>query len=74
MVGHRKRVERPYPREPVTQLRERRHVAGEADPDGADDPLFKMSQMCLALAILDWVVLMAVGLAPAVYRGSGGHR
>ena len=44
-------------------------LAGLSEPDGADDPVFKMSQTWLALALLDWVVLMAVGwflIRPAI--------
>jgi len=44
-------------------------LAGFSKPDGADDPTFKMSQTWLVLAILDWVVLMAVGwflIRPAI--------
>ena len=48
-------------------------LAGLSEPDGADDPVFKMSQTWLALALLDWVVLMAVGwflIRPAISDGS----
>jgi hypothetical protein len=36
-------------------------LAGLSKPDGADDPVFKVSETWLALAIIDWAILMAVG-------------
>jgi hypothetical protein len=48
-------------------------LAGLSEPEGASDPLFKMSQTWLVLAILDWVVLMAVGwflVRPAITDSS----
>ena len=35
-------------------------LAGVSKPDGADSPVFKVSQTWLTLAILDWVALMAI--------------
>jgi hypothetical protein len=36
-------------------------LAGLSKPDGADDPVFKVSETWLTLAIIDWAILMAVG-------------
>jgi hypothetical protein len=44
-------------------------LAGLSKPDGADELVFKMSQTWLVLAILDWVLLMAVAwfmIRPAI--------
>ena len=44
-------------------------LAGLSEPEGASDPVFEMSQTWLVLAILDWVLLMAVGwflIRPAI--------
>ncbi len=35
-------------------------LAGLSTPDGADDPLYSMSQTWLALSIVNWVILIAV--------------
>jgi hypothetical protein len=36
-------------------------LAGLSKPAGADDPVYKVSETWLALAVVDWLVLMAVG-------------
>jgi ABC-type branched-subunit amino acid transport system permease subunit len=36
-------------------------LAGLSKPDGADEPVYKVSETWLALAVVDWVILMAVG-------------
>lgn len=36
-------------------------LAGVSKPEGADDPVYHLSETWLALAVVDWVVLMAVG-------------
>ena len=44
-------------------------LAGLSKPDGADEPVFKVSETWLTLAVIDWVVLMAVGwflIRPAI--------
>ena len=44
-------------------------LAGLSKPDGADEPVFKVSETWLMLAVIDWVVLMAVGwflIRPAI--------
>jgi hypothetical protein len=49
-------------------------LAGLSKPDGADEPLYKVSETWLALAIVDWVVLMAVGwfmIRPAISDSNG---
>jgi ABC-type branched-subunit amino acid transport system permease subunit len=48
-------------------------LAGLSKPDGADEPVFKVSETWLALAVVDWVVLMAVGwflIRPAISDAS----
>jgi hypothetical protein len=44
-------------------------LAGLSKPDGADEPVYKVSETWLALAVVDWVILMAVGwflIRPAI--------
>ena len=36
-------------------------LAGLSKPDGADEPVYKVSEAWLTLAVIDWVVLMAIG-------------
>jgi len=48
-------------------------LAGLSKPDGADEPVLKVSETWLALAVIDWVVLMAVGwflIRPAISDSS----
>jgi hypothetical protein len=48
-------------------------LAGLSKPDGADEPVFKVSETWLTLAVIDWVVLMAVGwflIRPAISDSS----
>jgi ABC-type branched-subunit amino acid transport system permease subunit len=48
-------------------------LAGLSKPDGADEPVFKVSETWLTLALIDWAVLMAVGwflIRPAISDSS----
>lgn len=36
-------------------------LAGLSKPDGADEPVYKVSETWLTLAVIDWVILMAIG-------------
>src|SRR5262245_32610151 len=48
-------------------------LAGFSKPDGADDPVYKMSQTWLVVALLVWVALMAAGwflIRPAIKDSS----
>lgn len=36
-------------------------LAGVSKPDGADEPVYHLSEPWLALALVDWVIVMAVG-------------
>ena len=48
-------------------------LAGLSKPDGADEPVFKVSEAWLSLALIDWVVMMAVGwflIRPAISDSS----
>jgi hypothetical protein len=36
-------------------------LAGLSKPDGADEPVYKVSETWLALAVVDWLILMAIG-------------
>ena len=36
-------------------------LAGLSKPAGADDPVYKVSETWLTLAVIDWVALMAIG-------------
>jgi hypothetical protein len=44
-------------------------LAGLSKPDGADEPVYKVSETWLALAVVDWLILMVVGwflIRPAI--------
>lgn len=44
-------------------------LAGVSRPSGADEPVYKVSETWLALAIVDWLILMAVAwflIRPAI--------
>ena len=52
-------------------------MAGLSKPDGADEVVFKVSQTWLVLAIIDWVILIAVSwflIKPAITDTSESAR